>query len=134
MLRRTFVPWSQPNICVFESRPTAVRWWPKVNSRRRGLTRQFDETNPNFSIERFRSDASLVEAKPGSAAVGDLAFLGLVGLQVLPAAEMETAPSVLWFAAVQSVKRNQDLADLAPKGPFISAEAVERVIGQIGQT
>jgi hypothetical protein len=38
----------------------------------------------------------------------------------------------LWFAAI--IKRKQDLADLAPKGCFISAEAVERVVGQVGET
>jgi hypothetical protein len=40
----------------------------------------------------------------------------------------------LWFAAIQGIKRKQDLADLAPKDCFISAEAVERVVGQIGET
>ena len=45
------------------------------------------------------------------------------------AAEMETAPSILWFAAIQGIKRNQDLADLAPKDCFIAVEAVERVVG-----
>jgi hypothetical protein len=34
----------------------------------------------------------------------------------------------------QGIKRKQDLADLAPKGFFISAEAVERVVGQVGET
>jgi hypothetical protein len=29
------------------------------------------------------------------------------------AADPETTPSVLWFAAIQSIKREQDLADLA---------------------
>src|SRR4029077_5620028 len=62
-----------------------------------------------------------------------LAFLRLVVRQSLPAVEAETAPSVLWFAAIQGIKRKQDLADLAPKGRFISAEAIERVIGQVGE-
>ena len=44
------------------------------------------------------------------------------------------APSVLWFAAIQCVERKQDLADLAPKGRFISAELVKRIVGQIGET
>ena len=47
---------------------------------------------------------------------------------------MDTAPSFLWFAAIQGIERKQDLADLAPKGCFISAEAVEREVGQIGKT
>ena len=55
-------------------------------------------------------------------------------LAVLAAAEAETAPSIPWFAAIQGIKRKQDLAGLAPKGCFISAEAVERVVGQIGET
>jgi hypothetical protein len=35
---------------------------------------------------------------------------------------------------IQCIESKQDLADLAPKGCFISAEAVERVVGQIGET
>src|SRR6516164_2767168 len=41
---------------------------------------------------------------------------------------------LLWFAAIQGVERNQDLARLAPKGCFIAAEAVEREVGQVGKT
>jgi hypothetical protein len=33
---------------------------------------------------------------------------------VLPAANSEAAASVLWFAAIEGIKRNQDLADLSP--------------------
>ena len=40
-------------------------------------------------------------------------FLGFVGRQSLPAAESETAASILWFAAIQGIKRKQDLVDLA---------------------
>ncbi len=47
---------------------------------------------------------------------------------------MEVPPPVLRFAAIQSVKRKQDLADLSPKSCFVAAEAVEGVIGQIGKT
>jgi hypothetical protein len=47
---------------------------------------------------------------------------------------MEMAPSILWFAAIQDIKSKKDLSGLAPKGCFISAEAVERVVGQIGET
>jgi 4-hydroxybenzoate polyprenyltransferase len=43
-------------------------------------------------------------------------FLGIVGRQSWPAAETETAASILWFAAIQGIKRKQDLADLARKG------------------
>ena len=44
------------------------------------------------------------------------------------------APSIPWFAAIQDIKSKKDLAGLAPEGCFISAEAVERVVGQIGET
>ncbi len=44
----------------------------------------------------------------------------------------EITLSVLGFAAIQGVKRNQYLADLAPKDCFIAAKAVQRVVGQIG--
>ena len=57
-----------------------------------------------------------------------------VGRQVLPATDTETAPSFLWFAAIQGIESKQDLAGLAPKDCFIPAEAVERVAGQIGET
>ena len=54
--------------------------------------------------------------------------------QVLPTADKETAPSILWFAAIQGIKRNQDLADLPPKDCFVAAEAVEGAVGQNGKT
>ena len=47
--------------------------------------------------------------------------------------DMDTAPSFLRFAAIQGIERKQGLANLAPEGRFISAEAVERVVGQIGE-
>jgi hypothetical protein len=37
------------------------------------------------------------------------------------AANPETGPSVLWFAAIQGIKGKQDLAGLAPKDCFIPA-------------
>ena len=40
----------------------------------------------------------------------------------------------MWFVAIQGVKRKQDLAGLAPKRCFISAEAIDRVVGRIGET
>ena len=57
-----------------------------------------------------------------------------VGRQVLPASDAETAASFLWLTAIQGIERKQDTADLAPKTCFISAEAVEREAGQIGET
>ena len=43
------------------------------------------------------------------------------------------APSILWFAATQDIKCEQNLTGLAPKGCFISAEAVESAVRQIGR-
>jgi hypothetical protein len=42
----------------------------------------------------------------------------------LPAADTETAPSVLWSAAIKGIKRKQVLANLA----------IESLAGQIGET
>ena len=47
---------------------------------------------------------------------------------------MEAAPSIVGFAPIQGVQCKQDLAGLAPKGCFIPAEAIEGVVGQIGET
>jgi hypothetical protein len=52
----------------------------------------------------------------------------------MPTVDIKTGPSFLRFAAIQGIERKQDLANLAPKGCFISTEAVERVVGQIGET
>ena len=52
----------------------------------------------------------------------------------MPAADTETAPSLLRFAAIQCIERKQDPTDLAPQGCFIAAEAIEREVGQIGET
>ncbi len=61
-------------------------------------------------------------------------FFGFVDLKFSPAADTETPPSILWFAAIQDIKGKEDLAGLAPKGCFISAEAVECLVRQIGET
>jgi len=47
---------------------------------------------------------------------------------------LPTAPSFLWFTAIQSIEGEERLADLSPQGCFVAAEAVERAIGQIGET
>jgi hypothetical protein len=39
----------------------------------------------------------------------------------------------LWFAAIQAIERIEDLASLAPKGCFIAAQTIDRVIGQIAE-
>ena len=61
-------------------------------------------------------------------------FLGLVDQEFSPTADTETALSIPWFAAIQGIKRKQNVAGLAPKGCFISAEAIDRVVSQIGET
>ena len=61
-------------------------------------------------------------------------LLGVVDQKLLSAAETETAPSIPWFAAIQGFKSKKDLAGLAPKGGFVPAEAIERVVAQIGET
>src|SRR5208282_531744 len=57
-----------------------------------------------------------------------------VGRQLLSATDAETAPSFLWFAAIQCIESKQNLAGLAPQGCFISAEAVQGEVGQISET
>ena len=47
-------------------------------------------------------------------------------------AEMSTA--LLRFASIQRIERKQDPAGLPPERCFITAQAVEGKIGQIGQT
>jgi hypothetical protein len=42
------------------------------------------------------------------------------------------ACSFLWFAAIQSVERKQDLTGLAPKSCLIAAQAIEREVRKIG--
>jgi hypothetical protein len=44
------------------------------------------------------------------------------------------APSIPWFAATQDIKCERNLTGLAPKGCFISAEAVESAVRQLGET
>ena len=44
------------------------------------------------------------------------------------------ALSLLWFAAIQRIERKQDLARLAPKRCFITAQAIECEVGQISET
>jgi len=39
----------------------------------------------------------------------------------------------LWFAAIQGIERKKNLAGSAPTGSFVPAEAIERVVGQIGE-
>ena len=52
----------------------------------------------------------------------------------MQAADLEAAPSLLWFASTQGIERKHDPTDLAPQGCFIAAEAIEREVGQIGET
>ncbi len=43
----------------------------------------------------------------------------------------DTARSFLWLAAIQIVERIKNLPGLAPKGRFVAAEAVKRIIGEV---
>ena len=45
----------------------------------------------------------------------------------------KTPYSLLWLAAIQIVERMKNLPGLAPKDSFIATEAVERIVGQIGE-
>jgi hypothetical protein len=47
--------------------------------------------------------------------------------QVSPATDTETAPSLLWFTAIQCIKSKQDLGGLAPKDCFIGSLAYARM-------
>ena len=59
---------------------------------------------------------------------------GFVGRQLSPTRDTGSTPSLLWFAAIQGVERKQDPADLAPKRCFVSAQPIEREVGQVGET
>ena len=50
------------------------------------------------------------------------------------AATTKTPLSLLWFAAIQIVERIKNLLGLPPKNSFIATEAIERKIGQIGES
>jgi hypothetical protein len=65
---------------------------------------------------------------------GSSIVVASIGRQVLPVTDTETAPSLLWFATIQCIESEQDPAGLAPQSCFISAEAVECEVGQIGET
>jgi hypothetical protein len=48
--------------------------------------------------------------------------------------DIEAPCSFLWFAAIQGIKRKQDLTGLTPKGCLIAAQAIQREVGQVGKT
>jgi hypothetical protein len=52
----------------------------------------------------------------------------------LPGVVTKTTPSIPWFTAIQGIKGKHDLGNLAPEGCFISAETIEREVGQISKT
>jgi hypothetical protein len=45
-----------------------------------------------------------------------------------------TAHSLLWFTPIQCIEREENPTGLTPKCGFVSAEAIESEIGEIGQT
>ena len=61
-------------------------------------------------------------------------MLASVTWKLLPAEEIETAPSLLRLAAIQDIESKQSLAYLAPQSRFVTAEPVEGEVGQVGQT
>ena len=63
-----------------------------------------------------------------AACQGSLAGVDVDGT-ILDIIEAEEGSSFLWFASIQGIEGKQDLADLAPKGCFIAAEAIEREVG-----
>jgi len=72
----------------------------------------------------------MIEQCPDSS---KLTFLRIVDREFLSAAYTEAAPSLPRFTAIQGIQGKKDLPGLAPKGCFISAEAVDRVVGHIGE-
>lgn len=61
-------------------------------------------------------------------------MVALEGCQCLQTSARGTVPSFLRLAAIQGIKRKQAPADLARKGCFIAADAVERAVAQIGES
>ena len=61
------------------------------------------------------------------------AIIALIDRQCGAIIDTEAVCSFLWFAAIQGVKRKQNLTGLTPKGYFIAAQAIEREVGQIGK-
>jgi len=45
---------------------------------------------------------------------------------------LERAASFLWFATIEGIEGKERLAELTPESCLIAAEAVERVVGQLG--
>jgi hypothetical protein len=76
--------------------------------------------------EKYRADDYI--CTPGGAAANTSCELS----RLISIANGATAGSLLRFAAIEAIEREQDLIGLAPKGCFITAEAIEREIGQIG--
>ena len=77
----------------------------------------------------------MLEVSVNIASMGESAssiVVASIGRQVLPATDTGTAPSLLRFTAIQYIESKQDLAGLAPQRCFISAETIEREVGQIG--
>jgi hypothetical protein len=62
------------------------------------------------------------------------AIIALVDGQCWTIIDTKAARSFLWLAAIQGIERKQDLTGLAPKRCLIAAQAIERAVGQIGQT
>ena len=77
------------------------------------------------------SEASIIDMRALS--VG-FATSRIVLDRVIGAEARKIVGSFVRFAPVQCIKRKQDPAGLAPQSCLIAVEAIERQIGQIGQT
>src|SRR4029077_8210502 len=81
--------------------------------------RPSDETERTYSTAKCWPVRKRLEGRTPKSSL-----LRIVDSQFLPTADTETTPSIPWFAATQDIKCKQNLSSLAPKGCFISAEAV----------
>ena len=69
-------------------------------------------------------------ATPGS---GRSIVVASIPRVVLLATDTEPGSSFPWLATIQCIESEEYLAGLTPQGCFISAEAIEREVGQIGE-
>jgi hypothetical protein len=92
------------------------------------------------SAQQMRANTALIAFS--AAAIASQAYrlhfssklASLVSWPFLPVADERPTPSFLWFAAMQSIECQKHLADLTPKRRLISTEAVQGVVGHVGDT
>ena len=81
----------------------------------------------------MRARDAAVGKVPGGTKAPRSILVALKCEELFGIADFEVAPSFLWFAAVQGIEGEERLADLAPEGCFIAAEAVERAMGRLAR-